>query len=289
MASETAMRRVAQVGAGITAFLALAFSSFSASVFVGLHYQSESASQAWMDEMRTEGVRLATFTIEFDWTQNGKKLSNWRCVSTQYFRDYDQREKISQPEVFARINASGLSAKLEQVALSRAKTRNWFEYPRQQDGTGYVVILLADIYRELQAHAPSLYGAYDPGTTPLMHASLLGDVGRVRKLLSDGADVNATSPDGSTALIYAAASNNPAVLQTLLSKGAEVNARIKPSGTALTTAVLTNHSEDVEILLKAGADPNSTDAEGDTALKIATENHYDDIAAMLIKAGARLR
>jgi len=241
----------------------------------------------WMDEMRADRVRLAKFTFEFDWTENGKKLSNWRCVSVEYFRDYHEQEKITQPEELTRISATGLRVTLEQFALSRAKTRNWFEYPRQPDGTGYVIILLADIYRELQAHAPSLYGAYEPSTTPLMHALFLDDTERARELLSSGADVNAVSANGSTALVYAAERDDPAILQLLLTKGAKVNAHTRNDANALTAAVAANYIQNVKILLNAGANPNSKDAEGDSALKVATENHYDDIAAMLIKAGAR--
>lgn len=270
----------------IVAIFVLMFFGFRPQVLAAAQ-ERVNGDYPWMDEMRADKVRLAKFTFEFDWTENGRKLSNWRCVSVEYFRDYHEQEKIIQPEELTRISATGLRATLEQFALSRAKTRNWFEYPRQPEGAGYVTILLADIYRELQAHAPSLYGAYEPGTTPLMHALFLNDTERARELLSSGADVNAVSANGSTALVYAAERDDPAILQLLLTKGAKVNAHTRNDGNALTAAVAANYLQNVKILLIAGANPNAKDAEGDTALKIAIENHYDDIAAMLIKAGAR--
>lgn len=247
---------------------------------------SESASHPWMDEMRTNGVKLARVTFEFDWTEGGRQLTNWKCVSEEYFRDYNQRDRIVDEDELRRIKMTGLDATLENVALSRAKVRNWFEYPHQKQGTGYVTIILADILRELDAHAGSLYGAYDPGTTPLMHAALLGSAGYAKESLHRGADVNAFSSTGCTALIYAAATNNTDIVQLLVNAGAKVNAHNGQCGNALASAVLTNHPQNVEILLKAGANPNLPDVEGNTPLKIATENHYEEVAAILRKAGA---
>lgn len=235
------------------------------------------------NEMRNEGVITVVFVVEFTWTDGGSDLSDWRLVSEKYFADRGQQKIITGAQL-QQIETSGLSSKLERVALTDAKSGNWFEYPHQPSGTGYALFSLsADHWPPV---GPFLYGAYEPGTTPLMHASFLGEDERVKKLLSEGANVNAVSPDGSTALIYAAASDNPGVVEILISHGAKVNARMKHDGNALTTAVLTDHVQNARILLKAGANPNRKSGDGERPLKIAIENHYDEIARILKQAGA---
>lgn len=238
------------------------------------------------NEMRDEGVITAVFVVESTWSDRGRSMSDWRIVSEKYFADRDQRKIITGAQLH-QIETGGLRSRLESVVLAQtksAKSAFWFQFPQQSRGTGYCTFLFrAD---EWPPVAPSLYSAYDPGTTPLMHASLLGDAERAKKLLSDGANVNAVSPDGSTALIYAAASDDPGVLELLISHGAKVNARTKHDGNALTTAVVTDHPQNVEILLKAGANPNVKSGDDERPLKIAVENRYNEITQILKKAGA---
>ncbi len=252
--------------------------------------------QPWMDEMRDRGIRLAVLTFEFDWAHGGeglKNLSNWRLVSANYFTEYDYRssQPIADPRRLAAIRASGLERTLESVALVRAKTGFWVEdpwhqHPPRPTGTGFIPVLLAD-NPWLPVQMFPWFGQYEPGTTPLMHAAMLGDIARVMELLARGARVNATSLDGSTALIYAATSGSPVCVRALLEAGADVNASMKGGGNALTAAVVADHVDVVRLLLKAGADPNSRNPEGQSALQIATNNSNAEIAKLLRQAGAR--
>ncbi len=242
--------------------------------------------EPWMDQMRKQRVKLAILTFEFNWTKKGRELKNWRLASEQYFGDYDRVDLITEPARLAQINTSNLGQELADVALPRAKTAHWFERPRQHRGLGYKQIWLADNEWLPVTLGSEWLGRYEPGTTPLMHAALLGDVARMRKLLAEGAGVDALGPDGSTALIYAAASDNPAAVETLLEAGADVTSRMKGGGEALITAVAGGNLRSVGLLLKAGADPNSRGPEGERALSIAIQRHYADVAKLLRQAGA---
>lgn len=58
------------------------------------------------------------------------------------------------------------------------------------------------------------------GFTKLMSASAIGDIGMVKKNLTDGADMNAADDSGYTALMFAAANGRESVFKFLLEIGA---------------------------------------------------------------------
>jgi hypothetical protein len=239
----------------------------------------------WMDRMHGEGVKLAKITVEFTWRNRGKQLSDWRVVSVHFCRDYECRESLSAHDVLANIKDTGLGQDLQKAAVARAKNGNWIEFPEKEQGTGYRLISLAD-NEWLPVNLPPSYGEYDAGTTPLMHAAFLGDVGRIDELISQGEDVTATTKDGTTALIYASTSDNPLALEHLLRAGAKVDASMKGGGNALSAAVVTNHKQNAELLLKAGADPNSKGPEGESVLSIAERQGFVEIERLLKSAGS---
>jgi ankyrin repeat protein len=239
----------------------------------------------WMDGMRKEGVKLAVFTFEFTWTQRGRQRSDWTAVENEYFADYDRSEPITDEGRLSQIKASGLEQELEGAALARAKGAYWFEYPSEDTGVGYRLEELAD-NEWLPVQLTPYLGHYQPGTTPLMRAAVLGDVERIKKLIGQGADVNQVDPGGETALMYAAASGSAASVDCLLKAGATVNANPDGNGNALVAAVANNRPKNVEALLRAGADPNSKNGEGDTVLRIATRRRFTEIVQLLKQAGA---
>ena len=81
------------------------------------------------------------------------------------------------------------------------------------------------------------------GTTALMRATKVGNVGSVAALLQAGADVNAQDEWGRTALMGALMDNtgwqgNADVVRLLLASGANVNATTKDGETALMHAAI---------------------------------------------------
>jgi ankyrin repeat protein len=94
------------------------------------------------------------------------------------------------------------------------------------------------------------------GITPLMAATLYGDLDSVRSLLERGADPNAKNEAGATALMWAVPSLPKT--QALIERGANVNARSDDGRTPLMIAAgLRGGIQVVELLLARGADPSA--------------------------------
>lgn len=93
-----------------------------------------------------------------------------------------------------------------------------------------------------------------------------GDLALVKKLLSQGADVNSTDRGGWSALNYAVAAACVEVVKTLIEAGTNLNAQSKRTGwTPLHFAAASESCLDATIaLLNAGADVTLIDAEGRT-------------------------
>ena len=133
------------------------------------------------------------------------------------------------------------------------------------------------------------------GTTPLHRAAWERDVAAVKKLLADGADVNAlskcrgratqfggrwvnivNSKCGDTPLHNAAWLGYAAVVEVLLAAGAEINLANQHGETPLHSAVNLYYPEDedniatVKVLLAAGAKISAT-KDGKTPIDIARE------------------
>ena len=94
-------------------------------------------------------------------------------------------------------------------------------------------------------------------TAALRHAAFRGELGEVRCLVLEGADVNESDLNGYTALTHAARQGHLDLVNFLLGEGA----RADPHGdfdrtdSPLMVAVLTGHLAIVRKLLEHGADP----------------------------------
>jgi ankyrin repeat protein len=89
----------------------------------------------------------------------------------------------------------------------------------------------------------------------------------VRKLLDDGADVNARDTEGNTPLILASFYASPECVELLIERGADVNAANKAGATALIRAA-TDHDK-TRLLVAAGASVRVRTARGNTPLILA--------------------
>jgi ankyrin repeat protein len=95
------------------------------------------------------------------------------------------------------------------------------------------------------------------GITPLMTATLYGDVITMQALLALGADVNAANEAGATALMWAV--SDLAKTQLLIDRGADVDARSRDGRTALMIASGLQQSHAVvTLLLDKGANPSAS-------------------------------
>jgi len=123
----------------------------------------------------------------------------------------------------------------------------------------------------------------------LMAAAHVGDIERVKQLLAQGVDVNATDEAGWTALTKAC--YNPEqkrghadVVQVLIDAGANIEAPIGYGVRPLMLAAGYGETAVVEILLKAGADVLAKNEGGYTALMMVKQKFYVDVINLLHEA-----
>jgi hypothetical protein len=128
------------------------------------------------------------------------------------------------------------------------------------------------------------------GGTPLMRASLKGQLEVVRRLIDKGADVDAIkTKDGATALMWASQGGNLEIVRLLIEKGANVNAVKKEGATALMRAIQYNHLEIARLLIEKGANVNAAMTyNGITVLMWASTYGHLEIVRLLIEKGANV-
>lgn len=121
--------------------------------------------------------------------------------------------------------------------------------------------------------------------TPLMLASISGNLNAVQMLLSSNASVDAKDVYGRTALMLAAENGFPDVVQALLARKADVNAKANDNTTALMAATQNNHRDVVKILRISGGAVNAQDAQGITMLMQAAKDGNMDVVQMMLDQG----
>lgn len=117
--------------------------------------------------------------------------------------------------------------------------------------------------------------------SPLMMASLKGDLDLVRKLIDRGADVN---KPGWTPLHYAATNGHLEIMQLLLDENAYIDAESPNGTTPLMMAAHYGSSAAVKLLVEAGADPNIRNQLGLTAIDFAYRASRTESAEMIAEA-----
>jgi ankyrin repeat protein len=112
-------------------------------------------------------------------------------------------------------------------------------------------------------------------------------LGKIKKLIEAGADIDKRNNSGWSALVYATMHKNLQIIKLLIAHGADVNFQLSPSGySALIHAAYTN-ADHIKVLLKAGADVNAVADGYKTALLVAVVDKNDvSSVKLLLKAGA---
>jgi ankyrin repeat protein len=119
------------------------------------------------------------------------------------------------------------------------------------------------------------------GESPLMLASLKGELELATQMVKKGADVNKT---GWTPLHYAASNGHVPVIKLLLENYAYIDAESPNGTTPLMMASMYGSPESVKLLLDEGADPTLKNQQGLTALDFAQRGKRPDAIEMMTKA-----
>ena len=131
----------------------------------------------------------------------------------------------------------------------------------------------------------------------LREGAIHGDVEEVRRLIAEGADVNAANTDGETALMSAARNGHIETAKLLISKDANINAADKIGVTVLMLAVSgwTNPEQksqspaadmrDIAVAVVPGFVKNEISREKNAK---NAENRHAELAKLLIDAGANI-
>ena len=148
-------------------------------------------------------------------------------------------------------------------------------------------------------------------TTPLMMAAYKGNLQEMKRLVENGADVNARNDVNNTALHFAAGATpienqiyrgSPEAAAYLIEHGADLNAQNGTGITPLMDAIINDYLETVKLLIAHGADVNMVSRYNETALSMAIlrahsqfadppsmkpfVRRYSDIAIELLNHGA---
>jgi len=120
---------------------------------------------------------------------------------------------------------------------------------------------------------------------PLHQAADKDDVAAIKKMLSDGTEIDARDTSGSTALLVATRANKVNAAKALIEAGADVNAKDNISDSAYLYAGARGHQDILKLTLAHGADLASTNRFGGTALIPAAERGHVQTVRTLIDAG----
>jgi len=130
-----------------------------------------------------------------------------------------------------------------------------------------------------------------PISQEMQAAFVIDDFSKMRKLITNGIDVNSVDArDGSTILIRATANNDIEMIKFLIEHGADLNKPGPKNMTPLHIAALFKFIEAGKLLLGAGALVDSLDQFGATPLAHVMsdrEEGFLEMAKLLISYGAK--
>lgn len=118
----------------------------------------------------------------------------------------------------------------------------------------------------------------------IFQASASGEFSTVRKLITEGTDINLQDTLGKSPLIWAAMYGHPRTVVMLVDLGADLHLSDAEGKTALIWAAINGHSVTVKALIEAGAHSDAKDLQGWTALDHALGKSHERVVALLTPA-----
>lgn len=129
-----------------------------------------------------------------------------------------------------------------------------------------------------------MFHLFDSKDCKLLRQAEKGNIRKVARLLSKGANVNTRDEDGCTPLCSAVFCNHQEVAETLIAAGADVNVRLRDES-VLMRAAWNGWLSTVKQLIAAGADVNAASNSGTTALIKAAAQGHEMVVRCLITSG----
>jgi tetratricopeptide (TPR) repeat protein len=217
----------------------------------------------------------------------------------------EEKASVTLVESFFKHMKDGKS-KLEALKLARTKIRNagydhpyfWAPFilvgevgppPTVTRKSGNRAVAARSKVPSEAASKPTLMGPSPTTRDPskdneLLEAAKAGDLSRVKKLLTTGADIRCTDPEfGATPLHWAAYKGHRRIVSLLLKRGADVNAKNNDGRTPLMFAAGFGHRQVAKLLVQYKADPTVKDKDGNTALDWAKTKNHGSIVRLLKK------
>jgi hypothetical protein len=146
--------------------------------------------------------------------------------------------------------------------------------------------MAADDADDLPFQHPGDRDPNDPLGRALSLACAMGWAGRVRLLLTAGADPGAADGDGNLPLNQAAAAGYREVVALLLDAGASPRAEDARSRSALLEASQAGHQAVAALLLERGADPDQGQEGNAAPIHLAAESGCAELVELLLVHGA---
>lgn len=120
----------------------------------------------------------------------------------------------------------------------------------------------------------------------LMNGATTGDAHKVKTLIENGANPNASDPTGLTALMAASHSGKGEILEVLLEAGVPIDTKDSSGYTALMFSCNAGQLSCAHYLIEKGANVNEGDNDGSTPLMFCAQHGYNDIVRLLLEKGA---
>lgn len=181
--------------------------------------------------------------------------------------DVDRPDAIGTAPLFAATlngNEQVVAILIANGAEVDAKLPNGVTAIDMAELKGYanIVKLLREAKRKWSPDGRTVYRSalsivsYTSDVTPLHQAGLEGRVDEAKRLVAQGADIEAKTNDGTTPIHSATVAGHPDVVAFLIAKHAKVDAADNDGRTPLHSAAMKGHVSVAKLLIAAGADVN---------------------------------
>ena len=202
---------------------------------------------------------------------------------------------LTGPAAFAQTASDSIYTAIRNNDLPALRTLIRNSGPDLKDSRGQTPLMIAaafgslDAMKFLIAEGANVKAGSDAGVTALHWCT--GDIGKVRLLLDQGADVNKATLLGRTPLLVAASTSGTLeTIRLLVQKGADVNAADNFGNTPLIAAARGDNAEAAKLFIEKGASVNAESKSGDiaTALMGAALNANLDLTRLLLARKANI-